>query len=169
MMLENEFVRDSNKRLSAIPLELRKRVQERALAGLRLIGAFDPLFDAEDEIFSDDFDEAADKEWRIRQQQISHGIEPDDEVVVSDEERQLIKHRHGKTDLHRAVEMGNVQEAMRLIKEGWNPLSVDNNGHDCIVIASLEENMEMLEMFRDEGLINEENDHGYSGYKSAVG
>lgn len=165
MFIENEFIRDSNRRLKNLPLDKRKIVHERAYADLKDLGIFDPLVCPDDDIFYEDND-YIDIDTRIRQQQMAYGIEPDDEVIASNEEKQLIKHRHGKTDLHRAVEMGNIEEAQRLIKEGWNPLAEDNNGHNCITIASLEENIPMLEMFRDEGLIEEE---GSEDYGSVVG
>lgn len=70
------------------------------------------------------------------------------------ETERIARNRCGDNDMHEAVKMGDVGLIKHIYKT--NPSSIDkknNNGHNPIYVAFLEENEDAINIFREMGLI----------------
>ena len=159
----NSFVFDLNNRLQHLPLEVRQRYIEKALADLSGTLVFadpndlvDPNEeDSEDEQETAAFDNTMSREERIKELTAFYGVKGDeDEDAEEVQEREhTIKKRCGKTDLHDAVLMGDLPLIEQLISDGADVNAKNNNGHTAIYLAFLEENEAVIALFRELGVI----------------
>jgi len=151
---------ESSPRLQGLSLEKRKKIIGESVERMTRLGIFEPLHlsweDDDDEfvIQDDEAVEAAsrlkDRNAQIRMKQIALKIKPmegEDDVSEASSD-----YRWGRTQLHEAVAMNDIVMAEKLIKEGHDITAKDNNGHTPIHIAVIEENKEMIVMFRQVGI-----------------
>lgn len=139
------------KNLEDKPDDVRNRVVKKVMDNLDGMGVFDPIdfsHDAEHDWEAEVNDHAIMSMDRIARKQAELGIEPDNIVNNTGKGKDIF----GKTPLHNAVEMGNIDEARKLIKNGACVLDKDNNGQSCVDLALCNEDTDMLKMFKEEGL-----------------
>lgn len=162
----NEFVFESNNRLRNLPLEKRKKIIDRVIDNLNNIDFFTPLHEmCDDDDYDDDFGLILESragvddehEKRIKSLQLFYSGHPeiqsddDDYEEIVQKEKNAIS-RCGRTDLHDAVLMNDLDMIRSILTEGNVDLnSKDNNGRTALQVAFLEENMTVIALFKELG------------------
>jgi hypothetical protein len=156
----NTFVLGMNHNLRKYDVEKRKRILSKIVADLENTDIFSRLADEETD---DDFEseEGIDtseivhlKEEIILEKQREYGIEPDGPMSEEDNKERFIRQQQwGKRPLHEAVAASDLAGIRKLVVEGADVTEVDNNGHTPLYLAVLEENHEVVALFKELGFV----------------
>jgi hypothetical protein len=160
----NSFVFALNNRMQHLPVAERQRRMGIILQDLGQTDVFTPINDMsddEDDEFEKEEEEACDTsmshEQRIRELTAIYsnsGIPEDEEETQEEVEREyVVKKRRGNRDLHEAVRMNDVVLVTNLIAAGADPHEKNNSGYSAVDLAFLEENEEIISVFRTAGCL----------------
>ena len=157
MTIFNQFVFDMNNRLQHLDKDRRLKIVSRVVCDLentdiftpihKMCNDYDDLLDSQEAIACEN---ALSREDRIKELQVFYSGSLDDEDTI--EKERITRTRCGRTDLHDAVSMNDLEMIRKLIVEDHADVNVkDNNGHTPIHIAILEENEAAISLFRELG------------------
>jgi ankyrin repeat protein len=146
MMVLNQFIMSLDKGLAKYPSEKRSIIRQRILDNVRNSDIFKPLHlfhcdPNEEEIV--EIPIAIVREERVKEKQIEFKIKPESKPIL----------KYGRTLLHEAVATSNIDLIKKLLSEGHSTKDLDNNGNTPIDHALLDENDEVLAIFKANGHI----------------
>ena len=146
-----------NNRLQSVDTNKRKRVMGRIIADYDEMGIFDPIEDDDDFDFETSCERADDNdriiEDRVVEKEQHYNIARDSRGMSEDRERE-VRQRCGKTDMHEAVLMRDFEMIRRIYESDPDSVKVKNNsGHTPITVAVIEEDAEMISLFKELGAI----------------
>ena len=154
----NLFVFQLNNRRQHDSKEMRHRIIGRVIEDLSDTDIFTPLykmssddgFESESELIACENDLIREK--RIKDLQDHYNVEGVSDEVL--EQERILASRCGKTDLHEAVSARDAESVRRILEEGNADLDVkDNNGYTAAHAAVVEGYGEIVELFKDKGLL----------------
>lgn len=155
MNLRNKFLINLHERISEKTFEERKRIIDKILIDLDKTEILTPveLVDDEDE-FDIDFHLERDSDPEnivvLQNEEISKTIKRKQEILgISPFESKTT--RFGRTPLHEAVIAGDVSTVNSLLEQKLYIDIKDNNGNTAANLARLEENLEIIEIFKKYG------------------
>jgi len=156
MLVLNRFMLILDCQLSKYPDPDRHRIRDAIIRDLiQTTNIFDSLEDMDDDDY--DYDD-----WVSEQQEMSPAV-CTKEARVLEKQRELKidivaetvapKRRWGRSDLHEAVAMSDLDTVHRLLSEGQDVNVRDNNGNTPLDFAMLEANQEVIAVFRAAGYL----------------
>lgn len=158
----NHFVLSLNNRIQHLPLETRQERMTKILNDVEHLsdGEESHIFTPLSLLCEEEYEEgeeiacenAVAREQRIMELQAFYNI-PGEVDEEEQEREQAVKKRCGKTDLHDAVLMGDCDLIRRLVKDGADIHAKNNNGQTAVYLAFLEENEEVIALFRELSII----------------
>lgn len=144
MSILNTFLLNLDRGLTKYPSEDRERMRTRILDDLKKDDILHPSYtalllgpDDDDEISISEI-----REERVKVKQKELRIPPDESKV---------KYKYGRTQLHEAVVISDLELIRRLLRENHSVYVKDNNGNTPVDHAILDENIEVLSIFKEFG------------------